>query len=108
MKNVTFVDFLKVRSSYGVVGNDAIGGERYMYDQTFNSAEGYLFGVAPTDPGSLREWRVANQDVTWEKDKKFNIGVEGRFFDCIDMSFDYFNISVITSWLYRMQRYLLF
>ena len=90
MKNVTFVDFLKVRGSYGVVGNDAIGGERYMYDQTFNSAEGYLFGVAPTDPGSLREWRVANQDVTWEKDKKFNIGVEGRFFDCIDMSFDYF------------------
>lgn len=90
MKHVSFIDFLKVRGSYGLVGNDAIGGERYMYDQTFNGAEGYLFGVAPSDPGSLREWRVANQDVTWEKDKKFNIGLESRLFGCVDLSVDYF------------------
>jgi TonB-linked SusC/RagA family outer membrane protein len=90
MKDVDFIDFFKIRSSMGLIGNDAIGGERYIYDQQFHGAEGYLFGIAPADPGSLREWRVANPDVTWEKDKKINMGLEASLFGRIDFSFDYF------------------
>lgn len=90
MEEVDFVNFLKVRGSYGLVGNDAVGGDRYMYIKQFSGAESVIFGVNPTYVSGFRESRVDNPDVTWEKDKKFNIGVEVRLFNCLDMSFDYF------------------
>ncbi len=90
MQNSRFLEYLKIRASYGLVGNDAIGADRYMYSQHFNGAEGVILGMDPANVGTLREWRVANPDVTWEKDRKFNIGIEGSFWNRIDFSFDYF------------------
>ena len=76
-----FVSFLKVRGSYGEVGNDNIGGTRFLYRPTsYSSATNlYYFGnVGATYSGfsGVREGATGNPDVTWERAIKRNIGVE--------------------------------
>lgn len=81
------ITFLKLRGSYGEVGNDQIGGNRrYLYlPSTFNLGQnGYWFGnsngsvVNPSFSGAA-EGNLGNPTVTWERTKKRNIGVDVRF-----------------------------
>lgn len=86
-----WITWLKIRGSYGEVGNDQIGGTRFLYlpstwGYTGNyPSGGYYFG--DTDGGAkdpyyqgVSEADVGNPDVTWERAKKSNIGLEMRFF----------------------------
>lgn len=78
--NIKFVDFLKVRASYGEVGNDKIGARRFLYRQPFYYGAGYVLGGnSPVPVQSIYAGGLANPDVTWEKAKKLNIGVDARF-----------------------------
>lgn len=82
--NVDFISILKIRASYGEVGNDKIGGRRFLYKQPFTYGGGYVFGgnnVVPVQ--SITPGGLANPDVTWERAKKSNIGIDIRFFDDI-------------------------
>lgn len=91
MKESSTVNFLKLRASYGLTGNDEIGGTRFMYYQTYPFGASYFFGTGSnTASSSLSEGRLANRDVTWEKDKKLNIGLDASFIDRIDVSIDLF------------------
>lgn len=79
-----FVNFLKIRGSYGEVGNDNIGGTRFLYRPTsYSSASNlYYFGnVGSTYSGfaGIREGATGNPDVTWERAVKQNIGLEVWF-----------------------------
>ena len=79
-----FVNFLKIRGSYGVVGNDNIGGTRFLYRTTSYSsvANTYNFGnVGSTFSGftGIREGATGNPNVTWERAIKKNIGLEVWF-----------------------------
>ncbi|MGN0188443.1 MAG: SusC/RagA family TonB-linked outer membrane protein, partial [Candidatus Cryptobacteroides sp.] len=92
MRKAKVVDFLKIRASYGVVGNDKYSGERFLYLGGWNgnhsavsdgSYGSWQFGTDPTT-GMLRdavESRQGNEDVTWEKAYKQNYGVDLRMFD---------------------------
>jgi len=76
-----FINFLKIRGSYGEVGNDNIGGTRFLYRSTSYSAVPniYYFGnVGSTYLGfpGIREGATGNPDVTWERAVKQNIGLE--------------------------------
>jgi TonB-linked SusC/RagA family outer membrane protein len=76
-----FVTFLKVRGSYGEVGNDNIGGTRFLYRETSYSsvANMYYFGnVGSTFSGfpGIREGATGNPNVTWERAVKQNLGLE--------------------------------
>jgi len=87
--------FVKFRGSYGEVGNDRIGGERFMYlPSVFNYGGGYNLGVLGQNYqwyGGSREGKIGNPDVTWERAKKTNIGVETNFFgDRLSINGDYF------------------
>jgi TonB-linked SusC/RagA family outer membrane protein len=83
-----WITFLKIRGSYGEVGNDQIGGtppRRYLYlPSTFNTGQGgYYFGVSngsvvnPYYSGTV-EGTIGNPAVTWERAKKKNFGVDIR------------------------------
>jgi len=87
-----FLTWLKIRGSYGEVGNDQIGGRRFLYlPSTWNYANytslvyGYYFGASDgtsRDPyyyGSY-ESTVGNPNVTWERAKKTNVGLDINFF----------------------------
>jgi TonB-linked SusC/RagA family outer membrane protein len=92
MKALPVISFLKIRYSYGIVGNDRIGGSRFLYlpdsfDQS-NTGSGYNFGLgltAPTaanpDPVGAIENRSGNPNITWEKATKQNLGVELKLFE---------------------------
>jgi len=92
-----FVSLLKVRGSYGVVGNDNIGGTRFLYRPTSYSSVGnmYYFGnVGSTFAGfsGMREGATGNPDVTWERAIKQNIGLEMSMLrDKIKFTADVFN-----------------
>jgi len=82
LSNVKFVSFLKIRASYGEVGNDKIGGQRFLYKQPFNYGGGTVFGGNTAIPAqTITMGSLANPSVTWEKAKKSNIGLDAQFLD---------------------------
>lgn len=88
------VDVLKIRGSYGLVGNDQIGGNRrFIYEGTINSGQpGYNFGDQGQSGGSgIKEGDIANPNVGWEKAYKLNIGVELSVLNSLRIQADYFN-----------------
>lgn len=80
-----YLTYLKIRGSYGEVGNDQIGGSRYLYlPSTFSyGVDGYNWGTYGENiqyyRGS-REGVIGNPNVTWERAKKSNIGAEIKMF----------------------------
>ena len=90
--DVDFVDFLKIRASYGEVGNDQIGGRRFLYKQPFYYGSGHVFGGnSPVPVQSIYDGGLPNPNVTWERAKKTNIGLEARFLENkLSLTTDYF------------------
>ncbi|WP_232825980.1 SusC/RagA family TonB-linked outer membrane protein [Chitinophaga alhagiae] len=91
--------FLKFRGSYGEVGNDKIGGKRYLYlDGPYYLTNGDFQAVVFGEAGSnmarynmYREGDLGNPDVTWERARKMDVGAEMRFFsDRLTFIGDYF------------------
>ncbi|SFG33536.1 SusC/RagA family TonB-linked outer membrane protein [Pontibacter chinhatensis] len=82
------VNFLKIRGSYGVVGNDALGDFRYIStvgpgrNYTFGN-DIYLIGYSPDAP--------ANPDLRWEETTQTNIGFETNLFQNWTLTFDWYN-----------------
>lgn len=81
--NKNVVNLLKLRGNYGIVGNDRIGGARFLYLSTYNkSAPGYVFGLGQnTDPGGKSEARIGNVNVTWETAYKTDLGFDLEMFN---------------------------
>ena len=90
--------FLKFRGSYGEVGNDQLGGSRYLYlPNTYNlDRMGYYLGTSDGTSANAyysgaMEGILGNPDVTWEKAKKYDVGAEIKLFrNRLYSSFDYF------------------
>ena len=90
LKDSNVVNHLKLRATYGLVGNSDIGGARWMYNQYYNWNGYYLFGDQYSQSDTYLEGTKANPYVTWEKARKLNIGLEARLFDYLYFTFDYF------------------
>jgi len=75
MKNaLPFVDQLKLRASYGELGNDRI--DAYQYLQSFLFGSNYVFGTS--DVPGIFSGVLANPNVTWERAKKTDLGLEAQ------------------------------
>ena len=85
MKSVDFISFLKLRASYGLVGNDILSEyKRFLYlpDSWSASSGGYYFGVnTPQSFPGASELLLGNPNVTWEKAAKQNYGLDLNLFD---------------------------
>ena len=96
MKNQNILDYVKIRYSFGVVGNDG-GVGRFVYlpaaysfskpsiasgmndlDVDGRNSSGYAFGLVPgaTKKPNVREGNLGNPNVSWEKARKQNIGLD--------------------------------
>ena len=80
MQEVNWINNLKLRASYGVIGNDRIDGPEFAYvtslngQATIDPGDGsLLFGLAPGDLG--------NEKLKWEEQETSNIGIDARLFD---------------------------
>ena len=90
------IDMLKLRASYGAIGDDNVG-ERWMYLSQWKYGGNTTMDVNstgnPTSPYQYyREATVGNENVHWEKVKKFNFGIDYGFLGgLIAGSFDVFS-----------------
>lgn len=76
MKNASWIDFLKVRASYGLVGSDNVS-SRFPYLAFYGGGSGYDFGNNfGTNVGGTSEGNLANANLTWEKARKLNVGID--------------------------------
>lgn len=78
---VKALNYLKLRGSFGYVGNDNIGGARWLFISDYARGGGFDFGTTPQNPGGYNVNRTGNPNVTWERAEKMNIGLETAFFN---------------------------
>ncbi|HWB91322.1 MAG TPA: TonB-dependent receptor [Puia sp.] len=84
MKNVAWINNLKLRGSWGKAGNNAniTGNNAYTGYATANGSSSYGIGggMNSVSPGFYQS-QLGNPDVTWETDKILNIGLDGTLFN---------------------------
>ena len=84
------IGYLKLRGSYGLVGNDSTNGARFLYlpgawqfytgSTTVNPQNrGVNFGSTGNWLQAVKELTSGNENVTWETAKKINLGVDAAF-----------------------------
>ena len=78
------VDDLKLRASYGTSGNkqsDYLYGFQGLYD-TGNNYNGQ---------NGITHLQIPNDELSWEKSKNFNVGIDFGIFGCLNGSIEYYN-----------------
>ena len=87
-KHLPFVNFFKIRGSYGLAGNDNIANTRFPYLTIINNHAGTTWGY--TGQGIVEKQQGAD-NLKWEVAKKLNVGVDANFFnDAIKVTVDFF------------------
>ena len=106
-----WLDFLKIRASWGRVGNQNISNYQYLAPITTANVN-YLFGGLMGPDGQFTDWasrfaasygaypsRLGNLDLTWETSEQTNIGFDARLFNSrLAVTFDYY-IKNTKDWL---------
>ncbi|HEX6428974.1 MAG TPA: TonB-dependent receptor, partial [Niastella sp.] len=93
-----WLDFLKVRGSWGQVGNQNVAPYQYLSTISFSNA-GYIFG--PTEGQSTQGAypnRLGNPDLKWETSEQTNIGFDATVMKRLNVTFDYY-IKNTKDWL---------
>lgn len=89
-----YVDFLKLRLSWGQNGNCSVSTFQYLSTITSNNGYGgYSFGdkIDEVDTGSYA-YKVTNPDLKWETQEQFDIGFDARFLNNrLSAEFDYYH-----------------
>ena len=101
LKSCTWVDFLKVRASFGMAGasesnatsvlsNFSTNG-RYLFKDYYTSSYIGAFYIGPnggTDNGSLVPMFISNPNVVPEMSMKYNVGIEATLFKGLNITVD--------------------
>lgn len=92
MERVAFVNDLKIRGSYGLLGNDNVGAFQYLTRYTVTSIYGGVFGgQSPALAQGLITSVLANPNITWESAKTFNGGIDAVLLNNrLSLTLDYF------------------
>ncbi len=87
MSNMSFLDNLKIRGSYGEMGNDAVNPFQYLTSYAYN--DNYVIGNS--DVIGLVQSGVPNPNITWEVAKSTNFGFDGTLWEgALGFEFDMF------------------
>ena len=95
------ISYLKLRGSYGIVGNDNTNGARFLYLpgawQFYTGAttvnpqnRGANFGTSGSWLQAVKELTTGNPNVTWETATKINVGADVTFFSRLHAYVDFF------------------
>lgn len=89
---VPAIDYMKLRASYGQMGNDQVFFRDRLQEYAFLSS--YSFGQYPINSAvatTLVETVLANPDFTWERANNYNVGLDATLFkNKIDLTLEYF------------------
>lgn len=85
---------LKLRGSWGLVGNDQIGGERYIYMSNIELQNGDMGFTTGKDQNTTyngpKYLRYPNPSITWEVGRKLNVGLDLGLFNDLNIAIDVF------------------
>ena len=76
-EKLPWLDFLKIRGSYGTVGNDRLTNTRFPYLTLLKTGDGGGWG---STNGYITEETIGADNLKWEIAKKTDIGIEGKLF----------------------------
>jgi TonB-dependent starch-binding outer membrane protein SusC len=79
LKDVDFLNFLKLRGGWGRNGSDNIG--QFSYTPLITTHAGYGFGMTPTVVTGAYPGQIANPNLRWESSEQLSGGIESSFFD---------------------------
>ncbi|OIN60901.1 SusC/RagA family TonB-linked outer membrane protein [Arsenicibacter rosenii] len=90
MRGINWLSFLKIRGSYGMVGNERIGNYPYQATISFSNALFYQNGVVvPLNGGAQADYAV--QNISWETTRTLDAGFDASFFkNRLNLTADYY------------------
>lgn len=87
-----FIPYLKIKASYGILGSQRGVSEFQYMGRLAATTSIYQFGNAMGNVNGYVEDIIANPDLTWEKSKQANVGIETKLFrNQLTVSAEYFN-----------------
>lgn len=90
VKSVSWINFLKIKGSYGLTGNSNVEA-RYLFEHWgVNNVPGYIVGDNNSNQGGWKEGQLGNANATWEEKKTLNVGFEATVFKNITIGLDVF------------------
>lgn len=78
MKNVPVLSYLKIRGSWGQLGNERIGNYPYQSTLEFNTPVLYQGGVVKGVQG-VSAYQYVIKDISWETTESKNLGIDAQF-----------------------------
>lgn len=83
-KSLPWWDFLKLRASFGLTGRDNTAAWQWMQVYAQDANKGVVFGEGTSNDAGTRitinkNNSAVNRDVHWDKDYKFNFGIDAQF-----------------------------
>lgn len=84
-RNVHFINYFKLKASWGQLGNDLVDPFQYLSSYSFLNAQGqqttgYVLGSTRNYAAGLSQLGATNPNITWEVANVYNAGLESMFF----------------------------
>ncbi|HEX8676364.1 MAG TPA: SusC/RagA family TonB-linked outer membrane protein, partial [Segetibacter sp.] len=76
-RNVRFVDYFKLKASWGQLGNDLV--DPFQYLSLYSLSQGYVLGSGRSYATGLSQLGATNPNITWEVANVYNAGFESMF-----------------------------
>ncbi|WP_142784527.1 SusC/RagA family TonB-linked outer membrane protein [Changchengzhania lutea] len=93
MEDSSWINSLKLRASYGIIGNDRISDFAYVTllngEATIDSGDPSVITVDDL-PNGVAAGKLGNNDLKWEEQETANIGFDARIFNKISLTVDAF------------------
>jgi TonB-linked SusC/RagA family outer membrane protein len=97
LKNVSWLNDLKIRGSYGVSGYNGNVIRNSFYNAFGGSAGGSSYPIDGSSSSVISGYYASltgNQKTTWERDKVFNVGFDASLFNHFDVTVEYYKKTV--------------
>ncbi|PJJ75927.1 TonB-linked SusC/RagA family outer membrane protein [Thermoflavifilum aggregans] len=92
-KWLKYIEFIKIRGSYGILGNQSIGSDYPFVAQLSSSNSlGYYFNNSFNS--GVAQLVSANPEITWEQSKQLDVGIDMQILKAISMTFDYYKRNI--------------
>jgi len=85
----SWINYFKLRGSYGILGNDNAG--QFGYVSTLGGGRSYTFGLDDILTNGVVPDALANPDLKWERTIQSNVGFDAKIFKNLSVTFDIFN-----------------
>ncbi|NRF41919.1 SusC/RagA family TonB-linked outer membrane protein [Pedobacter foliorum] len=87
-ENVKGIDMLKIRASVGTTSADNV--DAWQYQQKYENYNSAYFGTTPSNNVGIGYGGMVNPDITWEKTRTYNVGVDVNFLRHFNATAEYF------------------